>query len=509
MPRTSFRWLMILCLGANLLLALPAHADGPNYDLPAHFALPWAYGQAYLVTWTPDSHWSAHKATGIAYDFGLPEGTPLYAPAAGEAHFYQDVRPLEATLGNYIDLVVDDEWLIRLAHLRDPQEGVRSVAAGELLGYSGSSGADAAHLHLELYVREGDRWVCPDMSLLTAFFGVPLTDLAEGALVANTNEAYTVTLACLPAVTPTAVPLGQQVQLQLLLQNEGDQLQAVTVQVTWVGPDGSASVVQSDAGQELLAATSTLLTIPFTPHEAGQWQVSEVLVLAEEDAWRLPTSVSLMVASPDTTVVGVSIAPSVQIGDYASLDVWLENPADDDVWFDGLSVAGVRPDGSTWSAEHTGEIRLPRGAITRVAMRTAGVCQQVGEWTVKQVDYHLDSQDLTLARVDAAFTVEGPELVLKVVDVQTTGNQVWVAAEVSNIGTQAIRPEALELWGTLPDTETQYAARTLEFPELAPGSSTEVRLRVPKGYRLVMGGYWHDDHYFVLTLPNESLTTVG
>jgi len=77
-------------------------AQGPDYDAPAGFALPWECGQSFRVSWEPEGHWEAGMASGAAWDFGLPEGTPILAPFSGMAYFASDARPLDTTYGHFV-----------------------------------------------------------------------------------------------------------------------------------------------------------------------------------------------------------------------------------------------------------------------------------------------------------------------------------------------------------------------------------------------------------------------
>lgn len=94
-----------------------------------------------------------HFHTGI--DFGAPEGTPLYGPAAGYA------RP--AVYGSMLieELRLDNGHTWRFLHL-SVQSADGLVAPGQLLGYSGNTGySTGPHLHLELKDPSGG-WVAPE-----------------------------------------------------------------------------------------------------------------------------------------------------------------------------------------------------------------------------------------------------------------------------------------------------------------------------------------------------------
>ena len=130
-PYSRVAWILLALL--SLAVSTPVLAGEPNYAVPGRLALPWPCGEAYEVTWGPEGHWAHGKATGIAFDFSLPSGTPLFAPANGMACSLLDERFLETNLGPRVEIVVSDDWLVRLAHLRDPQSGGREVLRARLI----------------------------------------------------------------------------------------------------------------------------------------------------------------------------------------------------------------------------------------------------------------------------------------------------------------------------------------------------------------------------------------
>lgn len=82
-------------------------------------------------------------------DYGLPEGTPVFASADGTIQ----ATPYDAPgFGNYIKLVTDDGTELFYGHLNSKNApGGARVKAGDLVGYSGNSGKSTGpHLHFEV-----------------------------------------------------------------------------------------------------------------------------------------------------------------------------------------------------------------------------------------------------------------------------------------------------------------------------------------------------------------------
>lgn len=82
-------------------------------------------------------------------DYGLPEGTPVYASADGVVQS----TPFDAPgFGNYIKLVTEDGVELFYGHLNEKSvSGGTKVKAGDLVGYSGNSGQSSGpHLHFEV-----------------------------------------------------------------------------------------------------------------------------------------------------------------------------------------------------------------------------------------------------------------------------------------------------------------------------------------------------------------------
>ncbi len=150
-----------------------------------------ACGEANRITWLPEEHWAYRKATGLAYDFGLPEGTSVFAPAAGAAYFLRDERPLRPTWATM------SIWWLRGAGWCAWRTCGTRRRGNARCGLASCSAIRAARawrtrtFTLSLLIREGRRWVSPEAAQLTSLFGLPTADLVEGAILVNEGCAAT------------------------------------------------------------------------------------------------------------------------------------------------------------------------------------------------------------------------------------------------------------------------------------------------------------------------------
>jgi murein DD-endopeptidase MepM/ murein hydrolase activator NlpD len=128
-------------------------------DATAAYRLPYMEGQSYTVTQAYGGRLTSHnnRENLYAVDFAMPLGTPVLAARAGvvidTTLWHQeggyDIRFLDKA--NTVAIVHDDGTVAEYAHLSPGPEIVHAgqrVAAGELLGYSGSTGySSGPHLH--------------------------------------------------------------------------------------------------------------------------------------------------------------------------------------------------------------------------------------------------------------------------------------------------------------------------------------------------------------------------
>jgi murein DD-endopeptidase MepM/ murein hydrolase activator NlpD len=128
-------------------------------DSGVAYRLPFMEGQSYTVTQAYGGKLTSHnnRENLYAVDFAMPVGTPVLASREGtviDATLYHteggyDVRYLDKA--NAIAIVHDDGTVAEYAHLSPGPDIVKPgqhVAAGDLIGYSGSTGySSGPHLH--------------------------------------------------------------------------------------------------------------------------------------------------------------------------------------------------------------------------------------------------------------------------------------------------------------------------------------------------------------------------
>ena len=128
-------------------------------DATAAYRLPYTEGQSYTVTQAYGGKLTSHnnRENLYAVDFAMPIGTPVLAARGGvvidSTLWHQeggyDIRYLDKA--NAVAIVHDDGTVAEYAHLSPGAEIVhpgQHVSAGDLLGYSGSTGySSGPHLH--------------------------------------------------------------------------------------------------------------------------------------------------------------------------------------------------------------------------------------------------------------------------------------------------------------------------------------------------------------------------
>lgn len=485
-------------------------AEGPNYALPGEFALPWACGQGYRVSWEPHDHWQHGKATGIAYDFAMPVGTPLYAPVGGTAYFMVDERPLETNLGNYVELVDDTgQWIVRLAHLRDAQQGRRRVQAGELIGYSGASGVASAHLHLELLVRSGDRWIRPDPERLPRLYGLPRGDLVMGSIVVNL--ACPAELAMDGEITPWHAPvqLGEGVDLLAPVFNQGlEPLHVTLAQISLYSASGDSMIAQAQGDWYVDAQSGITLTIPAYLPAAGLWYVGRLTYHTDQGARGVPARGQVLVIPSPLRPVGLSVGPGdLAMGDLLQLTLWVENQGMQPVSVDGFFVEGLRPDGAHWRIAHDGPLALAPGEMLRLSLEGDFRLQQVGSWTLQRFGYLWEGHAYQVAGLQRELIVSGPQLIVERLELYRSPDVAHLFLQVRNIGTAPAEAEAVEIWGWAPSGES-FAEHIRPAAPLEPGQTALLQLDVAVGetqglWRLVEAGYWMQGIWYPMALPMQ------
>ncbi|NLG51683.1 MAG: M23 family metallopeptidase [Chloroflexi bacterium] len=506
-------WIVWLTL-AGLIFALvggvgPVAADAPDYALPARWALPWPCNESHRVTWDPAGHWTHYKATGIAFDFSMREGTPLFAPADGVAYFLRDERDLDTNLGNYVEIVIEDEWLVRLAHLRDRQAGERPVRAGELIGYSGGSGVSQEHLHLELLVRNGNRWVRPDLDRLETFFRLPISAFVENNSILNDGCPAELLLDGDIYVERETLPLGDDLTITVPVHNAGlEPLWLDKVQVTLAAPGGATQVVEADAGWSLPGKATETIYLTASPYMAGDWAVQGVWCQTDGATLDFYGEAAFYV-QPGPLALGALVAPeALAVGERLDLVVEVENRDSVPVSVDNLHVGGTRPDGNPWVSTGEGGT-IPPGETRQFTLQDAVLPAKVGTWQIDAVGYEQEGKLLLLERPAQQVEVVGPELVAEQLAVYPSQSGWSVFLAVKNVGTDLVIPDAIEIWGWNPDGEGYFTVRQKRKMPLAPGVCAFMRLDVPwlqqdRPGELVEIGYWVGSQYYRIDTLKQS-----
>lgn len=506
-------WLLSAILSLTLLGQgiWPVRADGPDYAVPGRLALPWACGEGQRISWGPVEHWEHGKARGIAFDFAIDEGTPLYAPCNGVAYFLLDERPFETNFGHYIEVASEDgNWLVRLAHLSDVQSGERPVQAGELIGYAGSSGVSVPHLHLELLVRQGNEWVRPDMAKLERFFGWPLTDFVEGAIITNDGCEAEAALGGPVTSVRQSPTLGEIAQLSIPFRNEGlEPLQLDALQLFLLHSSGTALVLDARGAWSLDAKSGMEIVVSGRPSLAGQWEISHLIYMVEGASHRLDTTGELIVEPLPLTVSEISMANrALDVGDSIAFEIALRNDGEHDIVFDDLIMRGTRPDETLWHASYGQPGRVSAQDAALFPLTSTTVPQNVGLWHTLQLGLLVGKQMLWFDQLDGSFTVSGPELRVDRAEVYPSGRSLTVVLSLTNGGTRVAMPDAVEVWGWKPDGSTPLAASQSRLAPLGPGATAIILLTVPVDqvqgqWRLVEAGHWTAGAYYRMPLPYQ------
>ncbi|MHB9033522.1 MAG: M23 family metallopeptidase [Anaerolineae bacterium] len=506
MSRKSWiRWLLFMAVLA-LVWPQAVSADDTLASQADAFMMPWPTGASYPITWGPDDHWLSNPRLGFAVDIGLPSGTPLTAPAAGEANYLVDTRPYQYGLGNYIDLVCGN-WKIRLAHLLEERTETRHVEAGEFLGFSGSSGASAAHLHIELFVYDGGGWRAAQYSDLHSFMGIPLSELVEGMIVTNAQFSNQVVWSKEPAILNPEVSFAQPLTISIPLRNNGiEPIQVTRLQVLASDPVGNPYVFDLDGDWQLAAQNDLLIEAPYLPTMPGWWHITQVSVINSTNLWRLPTDLSFIVANPGIEVIGITGDSFAQVGEQPEFEVWLANHTDTNQFLDHISLFGSRPDHSSWNSVTTESIYIPAHQVVCLYLNTA-VLSQSGEWRLTRITFESARNTMTLGVLEHSIVVDGPQLVIKNVGVRQNGR---IYLTLLNIGTAVADTDWFEVLVLDTANGSVHSVVARQVPQLAPDDSATIVLPLPPNsllsdLKLVSAGYWLNGQYYPVKLEQYTV----
>lgn len=193
-----------LVLATTVLLAAPAPllAQPPEDGRP-YLELPFLGDTDYEVTCGYGCY-QHHGSMHYAVDFAIPEGDPILAAAPGEvmAVTWEVGLPVSLDLGDALIVYIDHGggWFTRYVHLSGVTVRVGDqVAMGDVIGYSGKTGASGDHLHFEL--KYGDSLHSPSVPIDELFTGDE--PIAGESYLSNNYRQATLREVLLPELLPT------------------------------------------------------------------------------------------------------------------------------------------------------------------------------------------------------------------------------------------------------------------------------------------------------------------
>jgi murein DD-endopeptidase MepM/ murein hydrolase activator NlpD len=188
------------------------------------YRLPFEAGQAFGVTQGWNTSFSHNGLSAYAYDFALPEGTPVVAAAAGVVAFVEegfhacgDASLLDAA--NSVTINHADGTATLYSHLSEVSVAVGdAVTSGEQLGLSGKTGFTNCQAHLHFAHEAQGRAVTQSIPIYFAELGD--REIPTGALVTSANPVCSQTTLGLPddafcAIYSTNGDLGDVPEVRL------------------------------------------------------------------------------------------------------------------------------------------------------------------------------------------------------------------------------------------------------------------------------------------------------
>lgn len=165
-------------------------------DVTPEVGVPFACGRVYTVSQGHDVGSHLHNDT-FAWDFRMPEGTPIVAARDGVVRMARGDSRVGgcdmkyAPMANYV--VVDHGDGLETQYLHFSAVTVRvgeSVKQGQLLGFSGNTGwSCGAHLHFKVAKRAGPGWNNPSVPARITGYGDPTRDTDIAAPACSKDDA--------------------------------------------------------------------------------------------------------------------------------------------------------------------------------------------------------------------------------------------------------------------------------------------------------------------------------
>jgi len=196
-------------------------ADAAERSMGLRLKLPFPEGETYEVYQGKGGSFSHSGLNRYAFDFGLPEGTPVLAAAEGRVvRVKQDsgqggTRPDDYARGNTVILDHGQGLFTQYLHLQKNSVPVREgdlVRAGQVIGRSGNTGfSSVPHLHFQVQDALGQSLPC-------RFVDVPGDGVPRsGQLVTSANDGMGTSRYKGESVLPPDVFAGNGI----LLENDG------------------------------------------------------------------------------------------------------------------------------------------------------------------------------------------------------------------------------------------------------------------------------------------------
>ena len=177
-----------------VLSSVPVVSSIPYEDMP-EVAVPFACGRIYPVSQGHDT--GSHKYNDThAWDFRMPEGTPIVAARDGMVRMARGdsteggCDEKFASKANYVVVSHGDgletQYLHFSAVVVKPGERVKQ---GQLLGFSGATGWSCGpHLHFKVAKETGRGWNNPSVPARIAGYGDPVRDTRVAAPVCRDSQ---------------------------------------------------------------------------------------------------------------------------------------------------------------------------------------------------------------------------------------------------------------------------------------------------------------------------------
>jgi hypothetical protein len=178
----------VMLLSTGLAMPGTAAASAATAHARISYRLPFVGGQRFRITQGWNSTFSHNGKAAFAYDFGMPEGTPVVASAAGRVAYTHDGETVcgGADLINHANYVViyhADGTATQYGHLSRVDVAVGDlVAAGQPIGLSGKTGYTNCQPHLHFARQAQGRAISQSRPIYFAEY--PWRQLLTGAWVA-------------------------------------------------------------------------------------------------------------------------------------------------------------------------------------------------------------------------------------------------------------------------------------------------------------------------------------